>query len=175
MNKIFIALLSGIATLAAPLAVANAAEAIVLATLPTQNFAFCTQSSTQVVLSSQVSTEVGIVIADVGNAATNSNGKVVIAANNKYKNGAGGEWTSNMGAFTLPASCYNVATMNKYTAPNGSTSWVCALTSGAASGAGAVFSGLVSQETTTTTIASGTTIAGVSVTLNSAPVINCAY
>ncbi|MCJ8509222.1 hypothetical protein MUU53_14990 [Rhizobium lemnae] len=147
-----------------------------LAALPASDFAFCLASDAVFVAGATSATETGIVVTNVGNALTNTGGKVVVAANNFYKNGAGGEWTSNMGQFNLPGgSCYNVATMMKTTSPNGSTAWTCAATSGAASNAGATISGLISTQTQVLNIATGYVTAGVSSTLNNAPTVNCPY
>lgn len=150
--------------------------ALSLAALPQQNFAFCTNTDATVTVSAQLATEVGIVIANVGNAITNTKGSVVVAANNFYQNGAGSEWKSNMGSFTLPGgNCFNVAMMGKTTSPNSGNPWACASTSGSASNAGALFSGLVSTQTQLQTVGSGVVLSGVSQVLNAAPVINCPY
>lgn len=168
-----LALLMG-ATLA-PLGHAQSAD-LKLAALPASNFAFCLASDAIFVAGATSATETGIVVTNVGNSLTNTSGKVVVAANNFYKNGAGGEWTSNTGQFTLPGgTCYNVATMMKSTSPNGGTAWTCAATSGAASNAGATISGLISTQTQILNIATGYVTAGVSSTLNNAPTVNCPY
>ncbi|CCG06726.1 hypothetical protein [Pararhodospirillum photometricum] len=157
------------------LGVAQAASGQVkLTSLPAQNFAFCLNSSGTLVLSDQASTEVGVIVTNVGNSLTNTSGSIVVAANNYYGKGAGGSWKSGMGQFTLPGgNCYNVASMNKTTGPNGSTVWKCASTSGSPSAAGATMSGLVSTETQLTPIFTGMMMAGVASTLNGAPNINC--
>lgn len=148
---------------------------VVLSALPPQNFAFCLNTDATVILSDTVATEVGVVITNVGNGLTNTSGTVVVAANNFYGKGAGSEWKSAMGQFSLTGgNCYNVASMNKTTSPSG-TSWTCALTSGAASGAGATITGVISTQTQVTPIASGYVMAGVSSTLNNAPSVNCPY
>lgn len=147
-----------------------------LMALPPQNFAFCLNTDAAVVVSDTVATEVGVVITNVGNSLTNTSGSVVVAANNYYGKGAGGEWKSAMGQFTLPGgNCYNVGTMNKTTSPSGATAWTCGSTSGAASGAGATITGVISTQTQITPIASGYVLAGVASTLNNAPKVNCPY
>ncbi|MBK1836909.1 hypothetical protein JHL17_05740 [Azospirillum sp. YIM B02556] len=156
--------------------VANAQpKPAVLSALPPQNFAFCLNTDATVVISDTVATEVGVVITNVGNGLTNTSGSVVVAANNFYGKGAGSEWRSAMGQFSLAGgNCYNIASMNKTTSPSG-TAWTCALTSGAASGAGATITGVISTQTQVTPIASGYVMAGVSATLNNAPSVNCPY
>jgi hypothetical protein len=150
-------------------------KAIALAALPAQDFAFCLNTDASVIVSSQVATEVGVVITNVGNSLTNKTGAVVVAANNFYGKGAGSEWTSSMGQFALAGgNCYNFASMNKVTSPSGSA-WTCAATSGAASEAGATVTGLISTQTQVTPIATGYVVAGVSATLNNAPIVNCPY
>jgi hypothetical protein len=151
-------------------------SALRLEALPAQNFAFCINTDATVALSQQLATEVGIVITNVGNAINNRSGTVAVAANNFYQRGAGNEWTSKMGQFTLPGGhCYNVAMMGKPTSPNGGNAWACALTTGSASNGGASISGLVSTQTQFQTVGSGIVISGVSQVLNNAPVVNCPY
>ncbi len=148
---------------------------VTLSALPPQNFAFCLNTDATVVISDTVANEVGVVITNVGNSLINTSGSVVVAANNFYGKGAGSEWKSAMGQFTLPGgNCYNVASMNKTTSPGG-TAWTCALTSGAASGAGATITGVISTQTQVTPIASAYVTAGISSTLNGAPKVNCPY
>lgn len=157
--------------------VANAQQKpIALSALPSQNFAFCLSSDATVVVSTSLQTEVGVVITNVGNSQTNTSGNVVVAANNFYGNGAGGEWTSGMGPSTLTGgSCYNVAMMSKTTSPNGSTPWTCGQTTGTPTLTGATMSGLVTTTTQVTSVAAGYVVAGVSSTLNNAPSVNCPY
>ena len=165
-----------VAVVLSAVGVANAQSTpTALSALPKQNFAFCLNTDAAVVISDTVATEVGIVITNVGNSLTNTSGTVVVAANNYYGKGAGSEWKSNTGQFTLAGgNCFNVATMNKTTSP-GSTGWTCASTNGAASGAGATITGVISTQTQVTPIATAYVLAGVSSTLNNAPVVNCPY
>jgi hypothetical protein len=177
MKSFFIAAgLSAVAILSIA-GMANAqSKPLVLSALPSQDFAFCLNTDAAVIASDTVATEVGVVITNVGNNLTNTSGTVVVAANNYYGKGAGNEWKSGMGQFTLAGgSCYNVATMNKTTLPNGSVAWACGSTSGAASGAGATITGLISTQTQITPIASAYVLAGVSSTLNNAAKVNCPY
>jgi hypothetical protein len=174
MKNTYVFALSMVALLASGAANAQS-KAIALAALPAQDFAFCLNTDATVIVSSQVATEVGVVITNVGNSLTNKSGTIVVAANNFYGNGAGSEWKSSMGQFGLAGgNCYNVASMNKTTSPSGS-SWICAATSGAASEAGATVTGLISTQTQVTPIATGYVVAGVSATLNNAPIVNCPY
>jgi hypothetical protein len=177
MKSYFFAFRLSVATVLSAASFANAqSKPAILSTLAAQNFAFCLSSNTSIVISDTVATEVGVVITNVGNSLTNTSGTVVVAANNFYNSGAGVEWTSGMGVFSLPGgSCYNAATMSKTTSPNGSTPWVCAVTSGGPSGAGAAFSGIASTQTQVTSIASASMTTGVSSTLNNAPIVNCTY
>lgn len=146
-----------------------------LAALPAEDFAFCLNTDASFIVASQVATEVGVVVTNVGNSLTNRSGTIVVAANNFYGRGAGSEWKSDMGHFNLAGgTCYNVASMNKTTSPGG-TPWTCASTSGAASGAGATVTGIISTQTQVTPIASGYVVAGVASTLNNAPLVNCPY
>jgi hypothetical protein len=150
-------------------------KVVALAALPAQNFSFCLNTDASIVISDSVATEVGVVVTNVGNNLTNTSGTVVVAANNYYGKGAGSEWKSAMGQFNLAGgNCFNVATMNKTTSP-GSTGWTCASTNGAASGAGATITGVISTQTQVTPIASAYVVAGVSSTLNNAPIVNCSY
>lgn len=157
--------------------VAGTANAqISLKALPAEDFAFCLNTDASFIVSSQVASEVGVVVTNVGNNLTNKSGTVVVAANNFYGKGAGSEWKSNMGQFNLAGgTCYNIASMNKTTSPNGGVAWTCASTSGAASGAGATVTGIISTQTQVTPIASGYVVAGVGSTLNNAPLVNCPY
>lgn len=157
--------------------VANAQDgAVVFATLPASNFAFCLGTQASVMAAPLGSNEIGMVITNVGNSITNSSGTVVVAANNKYGADAGSEWKSN---FNIPfslsgGSCYNVATMAKIAGPSGNA-WNCGLTNGSASGSGASFNGTVFVETQYLPIVGGQVVAGVTATLNNAPVVNCPY
>jgi hypothetical protein len=176
MKKLFVTSLASL--LGATMAFVGHAQSadLKLSALPASDFAFCLASDAVFVAGATSATETGLVVTNVGNAMTNTSGKVVVAANNFYKNGAGGEWSSNMGQFSLPGgTCYNVSTMMKTTSPNGGTAWTCAATSGAASNAGATLSGLVSTQTQILNIATGYVTAGVSSTLNNAPIVNCPY
>lgn len=147
----------------------------ILSALPKQDFAFCLNTDAAIIISDTVATEVGVVVTNVGNSLTNTSGTVVVAANNYYGKGAGGEWKTNFGQFTLAGgNCFNVSMMNKTTSPSGS-SWTCASTSGAASGAGATITGVIATQTQVTPIATAYVLAGVSSTLNNAPVVNCPY
>lgn len=173
-------LISAGLSVAAVLSIVGMANAqgkpVVLSALPPQDFAFCLNTDAAVIASDQVATEVGVVITNVGNSLTNTSGTVVVAANNNFGKGAGSEWKSGMGQFTLPGgNCYNIATMNKTTLPNGNIGWVCGSTNGAASGAGATITGLIATQTQVTPIASAYVLAGVSSTLNNAPKVNCPY
>lgn len=173
-SSAFIAM-SSVAAILMTTGTAFAADSVTLSALPVQDFAFCLSSDAQVTLSDTSASEVGVVITNVGNALTNKSGKVVVAANNFYGKGAGSEWTSGMGVFNLAGgSCYNVASMNKTTSP-GAAPWACASTSGAASGAGATLTGLISTQTQVQPIFNGYVLAGVTSTLNNAPVVNCPY
>ncbi|MFV3130540.1 hypothetical protein [Niveispirillum sp. KHB5.9] len=175
MSRILTAWLSAAIIFATPAMVQAQTKPLSLAALPVQDFAFCLNTDAAVILSAQVATEVGVVITNVGNSLTNTSGTIVVAANNFYGKGAGSEWKTQMGQFNLPGgNCYNVSSMNKTTSP-GPATWVCAATSGAASGAGATLTGIISTQTQVTPIASGYVVAGVSATLNNAPVVNCPY
>lgn len=176
MKSILFATGLSLASILATTGAANAQTAS-LAALPAENFAFCLNTDAAILIGDQVATEVGVVITNVGNNLTNRSGSVVVAANNFYqKPGVGSEWEAGMGQFELQGgSCYNVASMNKTTSPNGGVAWTCASTSGAASGAGATITGLISTQTQLTPIASAYVLAGVSSTLNNAPLVNCPY
>lgn len=176
MKPIILAAGFSIAAVLSTVGVVNAqGKPVVLSALPAQDFAFCLNTDAAVIVSDSVATEVGVVITNVGNSLTNKSGTVVVAANNYYGKGAGGEWKSAMGQFTLAGgNCFNVATMNKTTSPSG-TNWTCASTSGAASGAGATITGMISTQTQVTPIATAYVLAGVSSTLNGAPLVNCPY
>lgn len=156
--------------------VANAQQKpIALSALPAQNFAFCLNNEATVVVSNTVATEVGVVITNIGNNQNSSSGTVVVAANNFYGNGAGSEWTSGMGQFSLAGgTCYNVAMMNKTTSP-GSTPWTCGLTSGTATSAGTTISGLVTTPTQVTPIATGYVLGSISGTPGTGQTVNCPY
>jgi|AGTN01.3.fsa_nt_gi hypothetical protein len=177
MKSFFFSVGLSVAAILSAASAANAqGKAVTLSALTPQDFAFCLNTDAAVVVSNSVATEVGVVITNVGNSLTNSSGTVVVAANNFYGKGAGSEWKSGMGQFTLAGgNCFNVATMNKTTPPNVSGGWICASTSGAASGAGATITGLISTQTQVTPIASAYVVAGVSSTLNNAPLVNCPY
>lgn len=176
MKSFIISLGLSVVTVLSGVSAANAqSKTVTLSALPAQNFAFCLNTDASVAISDSVATEVGVVITNVGNSLTNKSGTVVVAANNYYGKGAGSEWKSAMGQFTLAGgNCFNVATMNKTTSP-GSANWTCASTNGAASGAGATITGVISTQTQVTPIASAYVLAGVSSTLNNAPLVNCPY
>ncbi|TRL35767.1 hypothetical protein [Rhizobium straminoryzae] len=173
MKSKYFGMLVSVAAALGPLTPVQAQD-LKLSALTPQDFAFCLNSEALLVISATSSTETGVVITNVGNSLTNTSGKIVVAANNYYGKGAGGFWTSGMGTFTLAAgSCYNVNSMNKPTPPNPSIPWTCAATTGAASQAGATFTGVISTPTQVTPIATGYALAGVTSTLNNAPVISC--
>lgn len=142
-----------------------------------QDFAFCLGTTATVLAAPMGSNEIGMVISNIGNNITNGSGRVVVAANNKYGSGAGSEWTSDFTkAISLPGgSCYNIATMAKVAGPDGSVSWACGVTNGSPSGFGASFTGTVMTETQFLPIVAGQVQAGVTVSLNNAPVVNCPY
>ncbi|SIP96264.1 hypothetical protein SAMN05880590_101463 [Rhizobium sp. RU35A] len=173
MKSKYFGMLVSVAAALGPLTPVQAQE-LKLSALPPQDFAFCLNSDATIVISATAANETGVVVTNVGNALTNQSGTITIAANNFYGKGAGGAWKSDMGQFQLPGgSCYNVSMMNKTTAPNPSTPWTCASTSGTPSQAGATITGVVTTQTQIAPIASAYILAGVSSTLNNAKVMNC--
>jgi len=172
MKTLLFAACCSVASLFGVATTANAAET--LSALKAEDFAFCLHTDAGIIISDSVATEVGVVVTDIGNNLTGTSGTIVIAANNFYGKGAGGEWKSAMGRFDLAGGhCYSIATMNKTTSPSAGMAWTCAATNGAASAAGATITGVISTQTQVTPIATAYVLAGVSSTLNNAPVVNC--
>ncbi|UEM25199.1 hypothetical protein JL100_036070 (plasmid) [Skermanella mucosa] len=170
------ALLIAGAAIAALTAASGAANAQTVA----QDYAFCLNSNSTVSASATVASEVGVVITAIGNTLTNTSGTVVVAANNFYGKGAGTEWTSGMGTFTLTVptnggNCFNISTMNKTTTPNGGTQWTCAQTFGSQTGFGLNIDGFIMAQTGVTEVASVAVLGQVSSVLSPAAVVNCPY